>query len=168
MALLERTGIAELGKIFQAQRYMIIGVGNRLAQDDGVGSFLAEELSLLVGKDRVIDAGLMIENYIFSLEKTTPDVVIVIDSVEFGKEPGAIGIFSLDEFRGVAISSHSLSLSQLKGIFEIMGIKEIIVIGIQPQKLQAGEGLSPRVMRAKENLKRTLVSLMRGEEIGDC
>jgi len=168
MALFGRSWQEELFRIFQEQSCMIIGVGNRLACDDGVGSFLAEELSLLIGNERVIDAGLVIENYIFSLEKISPDVVIIIDSVEFGKEPGEIGIFSLDKFSGLAISSHSFSLSQLRAIFEIIGIKEIIVIGIQPEQVEVGEGLSPRVMRAKEHLKRTLVSLMRGEEIGDC
>ena len=79
---------------------VIAGCGNPLFADDGFGPAVAEELQKtpLPPGVKVVDAGICGTYYIFSLvdaERTRR--LIIIDSVDFGSEPGSIGFFGVDD-----------------------------------------------------------------------
>ena len=145
---------------------MILGVGNSLLGDDGVGSILAKELEAELGKEKVRDGGVAPENFLSWVEKSHPDVLIIIDSMEFDKSPGSVGIFSLKEVSSTSISTHSLPLSFLWEYLYQRGVKEGYIIGIQPGELKKAGELSPAVEEAKQLVKKIFVNLIKEQEIG--
>ena len=100
------------------------------------------------------------------LAKSHPDVLIIIDSMEFNKSPGSIGIFSFKELSWGNISTHSLPLSLLWEYLYQRGVKEGYIIGIQPGELKEAGELSPAVEEAKQLVKKIFVNLIKEQEIG--
>jgi len=156
----------QLREIVAQKHWLILGIGNPLLGDDGIGSLLAKELEAELGREKVRDGGVAPENFLSWVEKSHPDVLIIIDSMEFNKSPGSIGIFSLKELSSGNISTHSLPLSLLWEYLYQSGVKEGYIIGIQPSKLYPEGVLSPQVERAKQILKQVLVELVKEREIG--
>lgn len=132
-------------------KVVIVGLGNILLKDEGIGVFIAQELQKLThsGLDlEIIDAG------------TYPDVLffikgvkklIIVDAARMGGEPGNIYRFSPQEiekgFEGL-VSLHQISLPQVLKMMELFGERpeEIIVFGIEPAEIEWGIGLSPLLM----------------------
>ncbi len=156
----------QLQKIISGKRWLILGVGNSLLGDDGVGSILAKELEAELGREKVRDGGVAPENFLSWVEKFHPDVLIIIDSMEFNKSPGSIGIFSFKELSWGNISTHSLPLSLLWEYLYQRGVKEGYIIGIQPGELKKAGELSPAVEEAKQLVKKIFVNLIKEQEIG--
>ena len=74
-----------------APRVTVLGIGNLLLQDEGVGVHLVEELASrelnYAGLD-IIDAGTSPE--IFSMLDDSIDKLIIVDAVKGGNEPGTL------------------------------------------------------------------------------
>lgn len=87
---------------------LIIGIGNRLKGDDGAGCFVCQQLKDIIGQN-VIDAGTVPENYIGPIIEKRPDVLLVIDAIDFGGSAGAMNIFTPEELSSGAFSTHTLS-----------------------------------------------------------
>lgn len=68
-------------------KVLILGIGNTLRSDDGLGSILANRLKDKV-PFKVIDAGTTPENYLEKIVKEKPESMIIIDAVDFGGVPG--------------------------------------------------------------------------------
>ena len=60
----------------------------------------------------------------------------------------------------MAISTHSFSFAQLGEFLDEIGIKNKLVIGIQPKSPKLGQGLSQEVKEAKDKLKQMLVEII--------
>lgn len=115
----------------------IIGLGNVLMGDDGVGYHIAK---ILMEKPppntEVIDAGTSLVKIIPSLSDY--NVIIFIDAVDFGGNPGEIcliepGKEKINSER--AISLHEINLNSLVQMKGMLGIKaKIIIVGIQPAR----------------------------------
>ncbi|MBU1906426.1 MAG: hydrogenase 3 maturation endopeptidase HyCI [Candidatus Omnitrophica bacterium] len=126
-------------------KVVILGIGNTLRSDDGIGSLLASRL-----KDKlsyiVYDAGVSPENYLGKVDKDKPDNLVIIDAVDFGGKPG--------EFRAVdgegikttnLFSTHNASLSMLINFLQSNSKMDIIVLIIQPKTIAFGDKLSPEI-----------------------
>ena len=156
----------KLAGILRGRSFVVIGMGNRLAGDDGIGAVVAEELERILGRERVWDAGMSLENHLARLVKIIPDVVIIIDSVEMGRSAGEMDIFLLEEARG-GIFSHSISPSLLGDILDMIGVKNKVLIGIQPSRVELGEGLSDEVRKAKGILASIFADILKEEMVGN-
>ncbi|MEM2489018.1 MAG: hydrogenase maturation protease, partial [Thermoplasmata archaeon] len=74
------------------KKVLIIGVGNRILGDDGVGSLLVERISDLVNDNiDVIDAGISLYEHLWSLqfEENLPDMILIMDIMN-GTKPGEL------------------------------------------------------------------------------
>jgi hydrogenase 3 maturation protease len=79
----------EDAQFLRGKRVAVIGVGNRMRGDDGVGSVIAERLQELAkGSLLVIDAETVPENYLGVLLDSKPEVALFVDAVDFGGEVG--------------------------------------------------------------------------------
>lgn len=132
---------------------LIIGVGNLLLQDEGVGVHLAQalEAQALPEGVKVLDAGTGGMSILYAMEKARK--VIFLDAAEMGKAPGEFMRFVPRQVhRGEVppnISFHQLGLPQVLELAEALGVEcEVVVFGIQPKDLSWGIGLSPEVARA--------------------
>jgi len=140
-------------------RILLLGLGNILLRDEGVGVHVAQKLQELTlpcnvevmdGGTASLDALLLVEG----IER-----LVVIDAVEAGKKPGTIyrielGAVEKDRFRQSLIQQgrSNISLHQI-GLLDALSIaertncapKEVVVIGVEPGRIDCGLELTDEV-----------------------
>lgn len=126
------------------EKLLILGVGNELKCDDGVGPFIVDNLD---EKDNVIciNAKTVPENFTGKIRKEQPSHVIIVDACLMGGEAGDIKIVDKDDFVNIGISTHSMSLSYFVKYLERDNDFKIIFVGIEPETMEFGEELSEKI-----------------------
>ena len=129
---------------------MILGVGNLLLSDEGVGVHVANklmEMDLPAGVE-VIEGGT--DGFRLMNVVTEADRLIVVDAVKGGSPPGSIYRFDIKDAPS-SPDAYKTSVHQI-GILEIVHLSELIgqtpettVIGVEPKSLEMGMALSPEV-----------------------
>jgi len=132
-------------------RTVILGVGNVLKGDDGVGPLVCEALGGKVSA-RVIDAGTVPENYIRPIIDAHPQFLLVADAVDFGGAPGAVGVFAIDQINDMAFSTHALSLRLFVDVLATEIEVNVLLLGIQPVCTQLGQPVSDPVQESIQEL----------------
>ena len=133
----------------------IVGIGNIIRGDDGLGPKLIEILKSREGLPGVslFDCGTAPENYIFPILSTSCDTLMLVDAADIGKEPGAVAVFDLDKISRVSFSTHNpsprLFTDLLKTGKEDMNI---FVISVQPKSTGIGAPLSEEVLRSLDKI----------------
>jgi hydrogenase maturation protease len=145
----------------------IVGVGNTLMGDDGVGPAAVVELGRRgVGqRAELIDAGLAFGEVLCDLEPSQP--LIVIDAVRGGGRPGTVYQLRVDELAaeaGSPISLHEVNVLPALRMEALAGrdFADVTVLGVEPAELSWGEGLSDCMADAMEELIRAVVALLDG------
>jgi hydrogenase 3 maturation protease len=144
------------------ERILIVGLGNRMKSDDGAGSLLAERLEGRV-KAPVIDAGISLENYAGPIIRHKPDTVILIDAVYIEKKPGTVEIIEESDMENSnlsTLSTHSLSPLFFLNYLRRNGVLNILVIGIRPEIIIPGEGMSLPVKEAVRSLEYIFMDIL--------
>ena len=129
---------------------MILGVGNLLLSDEGVGVHVANklmEMDLPAGVE-VIEGGT--DGFRLMNVVTEADRLIVVDAVKGGSPPGSIYRFDIkdapsspDAFK---TSVHQIGILEVVHLSELIGqTPETTVIGVEPGSLEMGMELSPEV-----------------------
>lgn len=134
-------------------KVVILGIGNTLRSDDGLGSILAERIK---GKVPwiVYDAGESPENYLGKIIKDNPDNIIIIDAVDFGGKPGEFRVLEASQIKTANLfSTHNASISLTINYLQSNLKADIIILIIQPKDINLGDNLSPEVHRALEKLE---------------
>jgi hydrogenase maturation protease len=131
-------------------RVLILGVGNLLLTDDGLGVHVINSLKESVFPKNVtlLEAGTVSHQLITELHKV--DLLIVVDVVEAGDVPGAIFKFSPDDLHYTSVqrtSLHQISLIDVLQMTELTGKKpKTIIIAVQPKDVSSWSlELSPEV-----------------------
>ncbi len=136
-------------------RVAIIGVGNEMNGDDGAGVCAVRELAARTPAPPdvlLIDAGAAPESYTGPLRRFTPDLIIEIDAAMLDDEPGATAWLNWREADGLSASTHTLPPSVLAKFIKADLGCEVAIIGIQPERVEMGAGLSPAVTAAVKDL----------------
>ena len=140
------------GEIISPQHTVILGVGNMLLSDEGVGVHIAQKLLQAEMPEGVAVVeggtdGFRLLNII-----TEADRLIIIDAVKGGLEPGSIYRFDINDVKNVQ-PGFKTSVHQI-GILEVIDLAGLIgkeptttVIGIEPKSLAMGMDLSPEVKK---------------------
>ncbi len=131
----------------------IVGIGNIIRGDDGLGPKLIELLKARPIKADLFDCGTAPENYIFPILATLCDTVVLVDAADMKLKPGDMKIFSLDEISNVSFSTHNPSPRLFADLLKTGrdGLN-IFVVSIQPKTTSLGAGLSEEVLKALEIL----------------
>ena len=91
-------------------RTVIVCIGNRLKGDDAAGSILYDRLAGRISAN-LIDAATVPENYIQTIIRKEPRSIIVVDAVDFGQPPGAVGLFE-NHWRRVSTDAAQSSIRE--------------------------------------------------------
>jgi hydrogenase maturation protease len=142
---------------------LVLGLGNTLLGDDGVGVRMLDNLGDL-GPDVEVVNGATGGLSLFETLKGFPKVVVV-DAVEMGKPPGTVKRFGAGQLLSMP-ESRNFSLHEI-GLFEVLKLGQslnedfghVIIIGVQPGSLGQGEGLSRPV---EENIP-AVVEMVKAE-----
>jgi hydrogenase maturation protease len=138
----------------------ILGIGNPLMGDDGVGPAAVERLKARGVPEGVHlwDAGLAVTDVLGMLDPADP--LTVIDAARAGGRPGEIHRLRLDVLdlgasdAGGMLSLHELSVVPSLQMEALAGRRfgKVTVFGIEPAACEWGEGLSAPVADALEHV----------------
>lgn len=148
---------------------MVVGIGNILLKDEGVGVHVAEALQQINIDDtvdlQIIDGGTS-PDVIFSLEEVNK--LIIIDAVKGNCEPGTVYRFRPDDLpqENAGFNSlHEISFSQSLQIMGQLGLRpdDVIIFGIEPKDIDWG-------LEPSEELKHSIPDIVKLvlEEIKRC
>ena len=118
-------------------RVLLLGVGNILMRDDGVGVHAVQALSdayELPANMRVVDGG--VGGLGLLGEFADLDCLLIVDAVRNGGVPGSIYRFGPERIkprRGPFVSAHEVGIAELLAAAEISGrLPETQIIGVEP------------------------------------
>ena len=141
-------------------RVCIVGVGNRLRRDDGVGPLVVDALTERTGAAALIDAGDVPENYLERVVGTEPDTVLFVDAVDLRAAPGTAELIGVEAIRATGVSTHAASLALCADYIAGRTGASVALLGIQPADIHLGTGLSPAVAGAAAGLSEVLCRLL--------
>jgi len=129
---------------------VVIGVGNELKADDGIGLRVAKDLQKeLAGKDTLVIPAEVPENYIQPIAKFRPELLVLVDTADFQGKAGEIRAIKDDEISKVFTNTHSVPLILLlEAIKKQVPKTRTIFIGIQPKTMDFGKPMSREVRQA--------------------
>jgi len=139
-----------------AEKIAILGIGNDLRTDDGLGLFIIDNLKIDDPRIMIENVGSVPEGFAKNLASFGAERIIMIDAADMLKPPGHIELITKDRIGGVAISTHRMPLSFLMMYLEQETGGKSLLIGIQPKDIQFGEGLTPEI---QEVVDETITSL---------
>jgi len=150
----------------------IIGVGNKLMGDDGVGVHVVEYLraneGLFATDIDILDAGTGGMNLLHIMEEY--DHAIIIDAADFGGRPGEIRSFKVNDNIRLADDSAQISLhgTSLAGILELAKklekkMPKITIVAIQPKTIAPSLSLSNECRKAVTAIPQNIRPLL-GQE----
>jgi len=129
---------------------LVMGVGNLLLSDEGVGVHVAQRMMEmeLPPEVRVIEGGtdgFGLINIILEADR-----MILIDAVRGGGSPGSIYRFDVEDCDSCPdifkTSVHQVSILEVINLSGLIGIPpKTTIIGIEPKSLEMGMELSPEI-----------------------
>jgi len=128
---------------------IVLGLGNPLMADEGVGTALIERLDRVAGQYPdvdFVDAGTGGMTLLHLLHG--PGKAILIDCARMGAAPGTIRRFTPEKVESVKMLTHqSLHEADIMRIIEIARQldqcpQEIVIFGIEPEKIELDRQLS--------------------------
>ncbi|HIP54061.1 MAG TPA: hydrogenase maturation protease [Sulfurimonas autotrophica] len=133
---------------------VLIGIGNVLQKDDGLGvyatTFLHENYSFSP-KIKIINGGVEGIHLYNVLENSSH--VVVLDCLQLNDAPASIYAIPAQEISGYGLNNggaHEIGILQCMDMMELQGkeIPKTIVIGMIPQEVTFAFGLSQKVLNA--------------------
>jgi hydrogenase maturation protease len=143
-------------------RIAVVGMGNLLMSDDGVGVHVLHRLQKSHPEGvELIDAGTAVIHTADCLRGA--DHIVVVDALEAGQKPGTIYLMSGDDVfeNDYSLSVHSLGLkTALWFLAPGEDLVDWTLVGVEPEKLERGMKLSQAVWEAVPGVVRTVENLI--------
>ena len=130
---------------------LVIGLGNPIMGDDGLGVAALERLRQgwgLPESVRLVDGGTWGMNLLPLIEEA--DRVVFLDAIDAGRPVGALVLLEREElprFFGLKLSPHQIDLREVLALAELRGRlpSDLVAIGLQPGRVEMASGLSTEV-----------------------
>jgi hydrogenase maturation protease len=147
----------------EVKRVLVLGLGNPLLGDEGIGVRVVEVLKRQVLPPGVAvteggTAGLGLIGLMEGYER-----VVIVDAADMGYPPGRVIRFTPAEVQfkaaGAPLSLHQVGLGEALALAEALEIApaELVIIGVQPGRIEGGAGLSPEVENAIPQIIRAVL-----------
>ena len=138
----------------------VLGIGNVLLRDEGIGCHVAHALEEIPLPDvKIIDGGTCPDLLQF-LEDT--DKLIIVDAVKGGGPPGQIYRFHLEDItleQKPFLSLHDVGLVDNLMLMKFWhSVDETVVIGVEPKQVDWGLELSPELQGKMPQIIDTILS----------
>jgi hydrogenase maturation protease len=135
----------------------IIGLGNTLRSDDGIGIHVLDILQRKYKGREVFFKNFGIASFDLIFQLSDYKKVLLIDAIDAGLEPATLKIFKLNEasypIRQKKVSSHELTLGDLIELCQKFGVSsEIQVAGIQVKDVSCGLEITPELKKARTHI----------------
>ncbi len=142
-------------------RVVIMGIGNPMLGDDGVGCAIVQQLrkalAQLPGSEGVagitlVDAEEVPESHTGVVEAARPELVLLIDAADFAAAPGSVGLIEGGRLEAQAAFTHRTPLAPLARYLMERTHANVLLIGIQPGRMEWGDPLTPDVAATADQL----------------
>lgn len=132
-------------------KILVLGIGNILLSDDGVGVHIVNKLKdeyAFPDNVTLIDGGTKGLDLLPLLEGR--DKVLLVDAANFKKEPGTIDTVigdNIPAFLSQKLSVHQIGIPDMLFAARLMGITppEMCLIGIQPKSMETSTDMSEEI-----------------------
>jgi hydrogenase maturation protease len=139
---------------------LILGLGNLLLCDEGVGVHVARALAQreLPPGVSVVDAGTAFLDVLPDIEKA--DRILLVDAMEGGGNPGSVYRVPFDQclHPEMLASLHGFDLSRVLFMAGSERNPEVTVFGIEPARIEWGTELSSNVQRMLPAIEQAILS----------
>jgi hydrogenase maturation protease len=132
-------------------RIVVIGVGNLLMKDEGIGIHAVKALQEidLPPDVELIDGGTSPDLIAYT---RAGDKMIIIDAAKAGGEPGTVYRYRPEDLtagKGILTSAHEMGVVENLKLMDLTGNEpqETVVIGIEPKEIDWGTELSPELQK---------------------
>lgn len=135
----------------ETSRTVVLGLGNMLMADDGVGlaalARLQDEWFLPRGVS-LVDGGTWGMNLLHVVEGA--DQLLILDAIDTGSPPGSIVRLEGSDIPRVLahkLSPHQIDLREVLALADLRGLlpEQVVALGIQPERVELSTTLSPVV-----------------------
>ncbi|MBC8322380.1 MAG: HyaD/HybD family hydrogenase maturation endopeptidase [Candidatus Marinimicrobia bacterium] len=145
---------------------LVMGLGNILLQDEGVGVHIVRKLEKKFHFNpliEIVDGGTIGIELLSNIEGKKK--VLFVDAVNFGKKPGHIQKLIGEEIMTVMLtklSEHQTGLTEILSTAKLMDIKneELILLGVQPSSIDMGLDLSNDLETACEKVIDVILDIL--------
>ncbi|MBI5700850.1 hydrogenase maturation peptidase HycI [Candidatus Saganbacteria bacterium] len=137
---------------------LIITIGNSFRSDDGTGPYIFSRCEIRIPKSEtsskytIINAEDKPENIIDEAIAYKPARTIIIDAADFGGKPGEARIIDQENIPNTTLSTHTFPIPIIAKMLEKDTGSKVVFLGIQPKKIEFGEGLSVDVKKTAEEI----------------
>jgi hydrogenase 3 maturation protease len=152
-------------------RISVVGVGNELKADDGIGIQLAKLLKVALPKQMKGHTFQFIatqspEDHIHSIARFMPDVVLVMDAADFRGRPGQSRLIEEPQVEGFTYSTHNAPLTVFMEAVRraAPGRPRVLLVGIQAKRTGFGEAMSREVRSCGRDAMAFVARLIANEE----
>lgn len=148
-------------------RGLVLGVGNLLLQDEGVGIHVVRAVvraaetpeGALPAGTRVVDGGTLGLDLLPLLGES--DAVVIVDAANLNREPGTIAVLRGDDLASVIaghLSPHQVGIGDLLAVARLAGSlpEQVSLVAIQPADIAPGIELTPDVAAALQQAVETV------------
>lgn len=137
---------------------LVLGIGNILMQDEGLGVRAVERLQALYRlppEVRAVDGGVMGLDLLPYLEDAKR--VLILDAVQIGRPPGSIVRLESEQIPAALALKTSIHQVGLQEVLAVGRLRDTLPVhialwGMQPASLEMGTDLSPVVSAALDGL----------------
>jgi hydrogenase maturation protease len=155
---------ADTGREAATATTVVIGLGNVVLSDDGLGvhavrrlrerEAVADEVKLIEGGT----AGLLLLPHVADARR-----VILVDAIDAGAAPGTLTRLDGEDWTSafsIRMTPHEVALEDLLGAAQLSGAwpEELVLLGVQPTLIALGTELSPPVAAAIDSLVDAIVA----------
>ena len=126
---------------------LIVGVGNILCSDEGIGVHIVRELEKMNLADNIELLDMGVDTFPLTSYLPGRRKVIIVDAVRAGGDIGSIYRLSVDEIeraKDKLLSLHQMGLGDILAFLQPEETPaEIVVVGVEPGEIKWGLKLSP-------------------------
>jgi hydrogenase maturation protease len=136
------------------KRKVVLGLGNILNHDEGLGVHALERMDSLMKTYpdfEFLDGGVLGLNLLMIVEECSH--LLILDAVNAGKQPGTVIELTKEQiplYAGINLSQHQTTFQEVLGLAKVRGYlpEYLHLVGIQPLDLSIGLGMSPEIEQA--------------------
>jgi hydrogenase maturation protease len=139
----------------EANRAIVLGLGNTLNRDEGLGVHALKALEAHLGARsdslELLDGGVLGLNLLPLVEECSH--LLVLDAIDARKAPGTVIELAKEQiplYAGVKLSQHQITFQEVLGLANIRRMlpQHLHMIGIQPEDISIGLEMSLTVEQA--------------------
>lgn len=149
------------------KQVLVLGIGNILNTDEGVGVHAVRALQARYGEPenfQILDGGTLGLNLLPLVDDSTH--LLIMDAVDAGKPAGTVVELhgkDIPLFGGARLSEHQLTFTEVLGLALLRQTlpENLALLGVQPESLAIGVGMSPVVENALPELLKRAEALLK-------